>query len=55
MTVKVDSVGFKLVCNVHVWAYFEKLPISGKTLIFTQENGLRSWAEQFMYQIYCSQ
>ena len=27
------SVGFKLVCNVHAWAYFEKIPVSGKNLI----------------------
>ena len=29
-----DSVGFKLACNVHVWAYFEKLPVSGKLIFY---------------------
>ena len=28
--VNADNVGFKLACNVLVWAYFEKLPVSGK-------------------------
>ena len=32
-----DSVGFKLACNVHVWAYFEKLPVSGKKYFFLQK------------------
>ena len=31
-----DSMGFKLACNVHVWAYFEKIPVSGKNLFFTK-------------------
>ena len=32
MSASADTVRFKLVCNVRVWAYFEELPISGKTL-----------------------
>ena len=31
MSANADSVGFKFACNVHYWAYFEKLSVSGKT------------------------
>ena len=31
MSANADSVGVKLACNVHVWAYFEKLPESGNS------------------------
>ena len=31
MSANADSVRFKFACNVHDWAYFEKLYISGKT------------------------
>ena len=31
MSANADSVRFKPACNVHDWAYFEKLSISGKT------------------------
>ena len=48
-----DSVGYKLACNVHVWAYCEKIPVSGKT--FLTKNGLWSWAGHFLCQISCSQ
>ena len=30
MSANADSVRFKVACNVHVCAYFEKLPVSGK-------------------------
>ena len=30
-------VGFKVACNVHVWAYFEKIPVSGKKKYFLQK------------------
>ena len=43
-----DSVAIKLVCNIHVWANFENLLVSGKN--FTR-NGLSSWAGHFLYQI----
>ena len=36
MSANADSVGFKLACNFHVWANFEKLPVSGKNLFFTK-------------------
>ena len=29
MLANADSVGFQLACNVHVWAYFEKLQVPG--------------------------
>ena len=32
MSAKADTVGFKLECNVHVCACFEKLSVFGKTL-----------------------
>ena len=31
MSANAYIVRFKLACNVHVWAYFEKLAFSGKT------------------------
>ena len=31
MSVNTDSLKFKFACNVHDWAYFEKLYISEKT------------------------
>ena len=31
MSANANSVRFKLACNVHDWAYFEKLSVSGKT------------------------
>ena len=31
MSAYADSVRFKFACNVHDWAYFEKLSVSGKT------------------------
>ena len=31
MSANADSVRFERVCNVHVCAYFEILPVSGKT------------------------
>ena len=31
LSANAGSVGFKLECNVHVWGYFEKLTVSGKT------------------------
>ena len=31
MSENANSVRFKFACNVHDWAYFEKLSISGKT------------------------
>ena len=31
MSANADSVRFKFACNVHDWAYFEKLSVSGKT------------------------
>ena len=34
MSAIADSVGFKLMCNVHVWAYFEKLSVSGKNIFY---------------------
>ena len=33
MSAKTDSVGYKLAYNIHVLAYFEKLPVSGKTYV----------------------
>ena len=32
MSANADSVEFKFACNVHVWAYLEKLPVSGKNI-----------------------
>ena len=29
-----DSVGYKLARNVHVWAYFETIPVFGEKNIF---------------------
>ena len=31
MSANADSVRFKFACNVHDWAYFEKISVSGKT------------------------
>ena len=31
MSANADSVRFKFACNVHDWAYFEKIFVSGKT------------------------
>ena len=31
MSANADSVKFRFACNVHYWAYFEKLSVSGKT------------------------
>ena len=31
MSANLKSVRFKFACNVHDWAYFEKLSVSGKT------------------------
>ena len=31
MSAIADSVSIKLVCNVHVWAYFKELLVCGKT------------------------
>ena len=31
MSANEDSLRFKFACNVHDWAYFEKLSVSGKT------------------------
>ena len=49
MSANADSVCFKLVCNVRVWAY-----VSGKKFFFTK-NSQWSWAGHFLYQISCSQ
>ena len=32
-----ESTGFKLSCNVHVWALFDKLPVFGKSFFFTKK------------------
>ena len=32
MSENADSVRFKFVCNVHDWAYFEKVSVSGKNI-----------------------
>ena len=34
MSANAESVRFKLACNVHVWAYFEKIAFSGKPFFF---------------------
>ena len=31
MSTNADSLRFKFACNVHDWAYLEKLSVSGKT------------------------
>ena len=31
MSANADSVRFKFACNVHYWAYYEKVSVSGKT------------------------
>ena len=31
MSANANSARFKFTCNVHDWAYFEKLSVSGKT------------------------
>ena len=31
MSANADSVRFRFPCNVHYWAYFEKVSVSGKT------------------------
>ena len=36
MSADADSVGFQLACNVHVWAYFEKIPVSCKTYFYNE-------------------
>ena len=38
MSANADSVGFKRAGNVHGWAYFEKLPVSGTNTYFLQKN-----------------
>ena len=30
MSANADSIKFKFACNVHDWAYFEKISVSGK-------------------------
>ena len=49
MSANAESVGFKLACNVHVWAYFEKLPDSRKTYF------LQKMAYGLEQDIYCIQ
>ena len=38
MSANTDSLKSKSACNVHDWAYFEKLYISEKTNFFTKKN-----------------